>query len=30
MGALQFAGGLVIGAGIVLARLQRPPAPSVD
>jgi drug/metabolite transporter (DMT)-like permease len=30
MGALQFAGGLVIGAGILLARLARPPAPSVD
>jgi drug/metabolite transporter (DMT)-like permease len=30
MGALQFAGGLVIGAGILLARAARPPAPSVD
>jgi drug/metabolite transporter (DMT)-like permease len=30
MGALQFAGGFVIGAGILLARLARPPAPSVD
>jgi drug/metabolite transporter (DMT)-like permease len=30
MGALQFAGGLVIGAGILLARFVRPPAPSVD
>jgi drug/metabolite transporter (DMT)-like permease len=30
MGALQFAGGFVIGAGILLARLARPPAPSPD
>ena len=30
MGALQVAGGLVIGAGIVLARNTRPPAPSPD
>jgi drug/metabolite transporter (DMT)-like permease len=30
MGALQVAGGLVIGAGIVLARNARPPAPSPD
>jgi drug/metabolite transporter (DMT)-like permease len=30
MGALQFAGGFVIGAGILLARYARPPAPSVD
>jgi drug/metabolite transporter (DMT)-like permease len=30
MGALQFAGGLVIGAGILIARLARPPAPSPD
>jgi drug/metabolite transporter (DMT)-like permease len=30
MGALQFAGGLVIGAGILLARIGRPPAPSPD
>jgi drug/metabolite transporter (DMT)-like permease len=30
MGALQFAGGFVIGAGILLARIGRPPAPSVD
>jgi drug/metabolite transporter (DMT)-like permease len=30
MGPLQFAGGLVIGAGILLARLARPPAPSPD
>jgi drug/metabolite transporter (DMT)-like permease len=30
MGVLQFAGGLVIGAGILLARLARPPAPSPD
>jgi drug/metabolite transporter (DMT)-like permease len=30
MGALQFAGGFVIGAGILLARFARPPAPSVD
>lgn len=30
MGTLQFAGGFVIGAGILLARLPRPPAPSVD
>ena len=30
MGALQFAGGFVIGAGILLARFGRPPAPSVD
>jgi drug/metabolite transporter (DMT)-like permease len=30
MGALQFLGGLVIGAGILLARLARPPAPSPD
>jgi drug/metabolite transporter (DMT)-like permease len=30
MGALQIAGGLVIGAGIVLARRGQPPAPSVD
>lgn len=30
MGGLQVAGGLVIGAGIVLARNARPPAPSPD
>jgi drug/metabolite transporter (DMT)-like permease len=30
MGPLQFAGGFVIGAGILLARLARPPAPSPD
>jgi drug/metabolite transporter (DMT)-like permease len=30
MGALQVAGGLVIGAGIVMARNARPPAPSPD
>jgi drug/metabolite transporter (DMT)-like permease len=30
MGRLQVAGGLVIGAGIVLARQARPPAPSPD
>jgi drug/metabolite transporter (DMT)-like permease len=30
MGPLQFAGGLVIGAGILLARRAQPPAPSVD
>jgi drug/metabolite transporter (DMT)-like permease len=30
MGALQVAGGLVIGAGIVLARNARPPAPTPD
>ena len=30
MGALQFAGGFVIGAGILLVRLARPPAPSPD
>jgi drug/metabolite transporter (DMT)-like permease len=30
MGALQIAGGLVIGAGILLARRAQPPAPSVD
>ncbi|HSK15945.1 MAG TPA: DMT family transporter [Gaiellaceae bacterium] len=30
MGALQVAGGIVIGAGIVLARQRRPPAPSPD
>jgi drug/metabolite transporter (DMT)-like permease len=30
MGTLQFAGGFVIGAGILLARIARPPAPSVD
>jgi drug/metabolite transporter (DMT)-like permease len=30
MGTLQFAGGFVIGAGILLARFARPPAPSVD
>jgi drug/metabolite transporter (DMT)-like permease len=30
MGPLQFAGGFVIGAGILLARFARPPAPSVD
>ena len=30
MGALQFAGGLVIGAGILVARMARPPAPSPD
>ncbi|MEO8290007.1 MAG: DMT family transporter [Gaiellaceae bacterium] len=30
MGALQAAGGLVIGAGILLARRTRPPAPSQD
>jgi len=30
MGPLQFAGGLVIAAGILVARLARPPAPSPD
>jgi drug/metabolite transporter (DMT)-like permease len=30
MGALQVAGGFVIGAGLLLARLARPPAPSPD
>jgi drug/metabolite transporter (DMT)-like permease len=30
MGALQVAGGFVIGAGILIARLARPPAPSPD
>jgi drug/metabolite transporter (DMT)-like permease len=30
MGTLQIAGGLVIGAGILLARRAQPPAPSVD
>ena len=30
MGPLQFAGGLVIGAGILLARRAQPPAPSID
>jgi drug/metabolite transporter (DMT)-like permease len=30
MGPLQVAGGLVIGAGILLARRTQPPAPSVD
>jgi drug/metabolite transporter (DMT)-like permease len=30
MGSLQVAGGLVIAAGILLARLARPPAPSPD
>jgi drug/metabolite transporter (DMT)-like permease len=30
MGPLQFAGGAVIAAGILLARLARPPAPSPD
>jgi drug/metabolite transporter (DMT)-like permease len=30
MGGLQVAGGLVIGAGILVARLARPPAPSPD
>jgi len=30
MGSLQVAGGLVIGAGIVLARNARPPAPSPE
>jgi drug/metabolite transporter (DMT)-like permease len=30
MGPLQFAGGMVIAAGILLARLARPPAPSPD
>jgi drug/metabolite transporter (DMT)-like permease len=30
MGPLQIAGGLVIGAGILLARRTRPPAPSQD
>jgi drug/metabolite transporter (DMT)-like permease len=30
MGALQIVGGLVIGAGILLARGTRPPAPSQD
>ena len=29
-GPLQVAGGLVIGAGIVLARLTRPPAANID
>jgi drug/metabolite transporter (DMT)-like permease len=30
LGALQVVGGLVIGAGILLARRAQPPAPSVD
>jgi len=30
MGALQVAGGVVIAAGIVIARQPRPPAPAVD
>jgi drug/metabolite transporter (DMT)-like permease len=30
MGPLQFAGGVVIAAGILVARLARPPAPSPD
>jgi drug/metabolite transporter (DMT)-like permease len=30
MGTLQIAGGIVIGAGILLARRAQPPAPSVD
>jgi drug/metabolite transporter (DMT)-like permease len=30
MGTLQIVGGLVIGAGILLARGTRPPAPSQD
>jgi drug/metabolite transporter (DMT)-like permease len=30
LGALQVAGGFVIGAGILIARLARPPAPSPD
>jgi drug/metabolite transporter (DMT)-like permease len=30
MGPLQFVGGTIIGAGILLARLARPPAPSPD
>jgi drug/metabolite transporter (DMT)-like permease len=30
MGALQVAGGVVIGAGILVARRAQPPAPSVD
>ena len=30
MGALQVAGGIVIGAGILVARRAQPPAPSVD
>jgi drug/metabolite transporter (DMT)-like permease len=30
MGPLQAAGGLVIGAGILLARRAQPPAPSID
>lgn len=30
MTSLQFAGGFVIGAGLLLARLARPPAPSPD
>jgi len=30
MGTLQIVGGLVIGAGILLARSTRPPAPSQD
>jgi drug/metabolite transporter (DMT)-like permease len=30
MGALQVAGGVVIGAGILIARRIQPPAPSVD
>jgi drug/metabolite transporter (DMT)-like permease len=30
MSLLQFVGGIVIGAGILLAREARPPAPSPD
>jgi drug/metabolite transporter (DMT)-like permease len=30
MGPLQFVGGIVIAAGILLARQARPPAPSLD
>jgi len=30
MGWLQIVGGLVIGAGILVARSTRPPAPSQD
>ena len=30
MGAIQIIGGLVIGAGILIARRAQPPAPSVD
>jgi drug/metabolite transporter (DMT)-like permease len=30
MGVIQIVGGLVIGGGILIARLAQPPAPSPD